>query len=96
MEAYRLTHPRTRIEARSYGLFLMELPLHVLVPPHSLATDEEVDALCRLHTTSRDRFPHISRDDPQAVWLGVKPGMVVRIDRPSETAGIAVVYRFCV
>lgn len=88
--------PEMYIENYTYNIFLFELPKHVLVPQHILADDKEIDEFCHLHYTSKENFPQILQGDPQAVWIGLRPGMVVKIIRPSETAGEAVSYRYCV
>lgn len=69
---------------------------HVLVPPHRKLTAEEVTALMeRLHIKSKSQFPAIKHDDIQSRVLGLVPGDVVEIQRPSPTAGIANYYRAC-
>jgi DNA-directed RNA polymerase subunit H len=69
---------------------------HVLVPPHRKLTAEEVTALMeRLHVKSKSQFPAIKHDDIQSRVLGLVPGDVVEIQRPSPTAGIALYYRAC-
>ena len=45
---------------------------------------------------SVNEFPHIKfHFDMQARILGLVPGDVVEIQRPSETAGIYTFYRVC-
>lgn len=84
------------IEDYPYSIFMIEAPKHESVPIHTIATDAEVAEFCIEHFTTRERFPKIIQSDVQAVWLGLKPGMVVRVDRISETAGTAIAYRYCV
>jgi DNA-directed RNA polymerase subunit H len=61
---------------------------HYLVPPHARVEPEEVaDLLKRLHITSRSNLPLIRfHEDPIARMLGLIPGDVVKITRPSPTA----------
>jgi DNA-directed RNA polymerase subunit H (RpoH/RPB5) len=87
---------RINIEDYGYAIFSVDLPSHICVPPHSIPPKQEIDEFCELHHTTPDRFPKILMSDPQAVWLGLRPKMVVRIDRFSETSGTAVIYRYCV
>ena len=69
---------------------------HVLVPPHRKLTDEESEkALRRWHITSRIQLPQIKMCDIQAKILGLVPGDVIIVDRPSATAGISQVLRNC-
>lgn len=77
--------------AYPYRNFVMEIPAHVSVAPHRLVDPEEEAALlARLH---RGSLPVIFHNDPPVVWLGARPGQIVRIDAPSHTAGFAVTYR---
>jgi DNA-directed RNA polymerase subunit H (RpoH/RPB5) len=69
---------------------------HILVPPHRKLTDDEAKAeMERLHITQKSQLPLIKHDDMQARVLGLVPGDVVEILRPSPTAGIARVLRIC-
>jgi DNA-directed RNA polymerase subunit H len=69
---------------------------HVLVPPHKKMTAEEVDAAVeRLHLTHKSQLPLIKHHDIQARVLGLVPGDVVKILRPSPTSGVAEVLRIC-
>lgn len=95
IKTFLLTLKNIYIEDYIYEIFMIELPKHIAVPKHSIATPEEVNYFCKLHYTNIERFPIILPTDPQAVWIGLKPGMVVKIDRISDTAGEAPVYRFC-
>jgi len=96
----RRDNPSIIIESYDYSLFLIETPKHESVPVHVIATTEEIKEFCRQHwgnaNLKMDKFPKILQADPQAVWLGLMPGMYVKILGPSETAGRFVSYRVCV
>jgi DNA-directed RNA polymerase subunit H (RpoH/RPB5) len=69
---------------------------HHLVPKHEvLGSDEEADLLKRMSLKSKAQLPHIVRGDAVARYLGVKPGQVCKITRPSPTAGTYIMYRVC-
>ena len=69
---------------------------HVLVPPHRKLSVEEVRAeMERLHIGARNQLPLIKHHDIQARVLGLVPGDVVEVLRPSPTAGVARVLRVC-
>ncbi len=69
---------------------------HHLVPKHEvLGAEEEAQLLERMSLKSKAQLPHIMRGDAVARYLGVKPGQVCKITRPSPTAGTYVMYRVC-
>lgn len=94
--AYRAANPKIYIEHSEYEIFLIEIPIHKAVPRHEIANEAEVAEFCNLHHTHPSLFPKILQSDPVAVWLGIKPGMIVTIHRISETAGRALIYRMCI
>jgi DNA-directed RNA polymerase I, II, and III subunit RPABC1 len=70
---------------------------HVLVPPHEKVPEEEhEELLAKLMVNSKSQLPHIKfHIDMQARWLGLVPGDIVKITRPSPSAGVYTVYRVC-
>jgi len=70
---------------------------HVMVPTHIKLNDSEKQAfLTKYNIFKEDRIPEISRFDPVAKVLGVQPGQVCKIIRPSRTAIEGVYYRICI
>jgi DNA-directed RNA polymerase subunit H (RpoH/RPB5) len=70
---------------------------HTMVPPHrKLNAEESTAVLSRLHMRSKNEFPRILYHiDMQARVLGLVPGDLVEIHRPSPTSGDYVAYRVC-
>lgn len=70
---------------------------HTMVPRHRKLNPEETsDVLNRLHMRSKNEFPRILYHvDMQARVLGLIPGDLVEIHRPSPTAGDYISYRVC-
>lgn len=69
---------------------------HVLVPPHRVLKRQEVETIRRKYNVMDDaQFPEISRFDPVAKAIGIRPGQVCEIIRPSKTAIEAPFYRIC-
>jgi len=67
-----------------------------LVPEHRIMTKEEKSALIqKLYITDLSQFPEISRFDPVAQAIGVRPGDLVEITRSSPTAITTKYYRLC-
>jgi DNA-directed RNA polymerase subunit H (RpoH/RPB5) len=70
---------------------------HVLVPPHRIIkNDELLNIKKRYNIMDNSQFPEISRFDPVAQAIGMRPGDICEIIRPSKTAISAPYYRFCV
>lgn len=70
---------------------------HVLVPKHSLITQAEVEELMKKYNISTlSEFPDISRFDPVARAIGLRPGQVCHIVRHSKTAISTNYYRVCI
>ena len=69
---------------------------HVLVPPHRVLSSAEVIAIKgRYNVMDDNQFPDISRFDPVAQAIGIRPSQVCEIIRPSKTAISAPYYRIC-
>lgn len=70
---------------------------HVLVPKHEIVPEEEHAALLEtLMVNSKSQLPIIRfHFDMQARWLGLVPGDIVKITRPSPSAGVYTMYRVC-
>jgi DNA-directed RNA polymerases I, II, and III subunit RPABC1 len=71
---------------------------HELVPKHEVLTDPaEIDELVRTYQLkSKTQLPLIQKTDAVSRYFGMKPGDLVRITRPSPSAGESIVYRCCV
>jgi len=70
---------------------------HVLVPPAFILNDQEVNELkIKYNMKSLMDLPEISRFDPQALALCLRPGQVIKIDRKSDTALEYNYYRICI
>jgi DNA-directed RNA polymerase subunit H (RpoH/RPB5) len=70
---------------------------HIFVPPHRKLTSEEAATVMkRLCVDAKSGFPHIKfHADMQARVLGLIPGDLVEIQRPSDTAGVTTLFRVC-
>lgn len=69
---------------------------HRLVPKHSVLTNDEKIAIKQEYNITNDsKFPEISRFDPVATTIGLKPEQLCEITRPSKTAITSKYYRLC-
>ena len=69
---------------------------HVLVPPHRVLSLIEKNELKRKYNIENDaQFPEISRFDAVSQVIGLRPGQICEIIRPSKTAIMTKYYRIC-
>ena len=70
---------------------------HDLVPEHTIVPESEVvNIMKKYNITDKIQFPDISRFDPVARVIGLRPGQLCHIVRPSKTAIEADYYRICI
>ena len=87
------------------GYFVTVLPLarlqfnilqHELVPPHRKLSYQETAAVRQQFNITRDsEVPDISRFSPVSQMIGLRPGDMCEITRPSKTGILAPFYRIC-
>ena len=66
---------------------------HGLVPHHSIVEDvQKIDYSLK----DLSQLPEISRFDPVALLIELRPGQVCKIDRKSITSSDSTYYRYCV
>lgn len=91
-----VTQEYTQVECFLEEDLLVNITHHELVPKHILLSQEEKQAALKLYRLKETQLPRILSKDPVARYLGLKRGQVVKIIRPSETAGRYATYRLCV
>jgi DNA-directed RNA polymerase subunit H (RpoH/RPB5) len=76
--------------------YLFNILNHNMVPEHTVLTnDQKADIVKKYYITQESQFPEISRFDPVAQAIGLRPGQLVEIIRASPTAITAKYYRLC-
>ncbi len=96
-----------KILNKKYNIYMQVFPIkqlmfnvtkHRIVPEHirikKLANVK--DFLQSLHIDTLDKLPKILSSDPVAMFIGLRPGELCRVIRPSQSAGIHNVYRYCI
>lgn len=69
---------------------------HSYVPKHVIMNELEIIEMKKKYNIKDDiEIPEISRFDPVAVAIGMRPGNICKIVRPSKTAITANYYRLC-
>jgi len=70
---------------------------HSLVPEHTIISETEIkDVMQRYNILNKSDLPDISRFDPVARVIGLRPGNVCKIVRSSKTAITTNYYRICI
>jgi len=69
---------------------------HELVPKHIILNKKETDAIRKKYNIMDDKqIPDISRFSPVSLAIGIRPGEICEITRPSKTAINSKFYRIC-
>lgn len=79
--------------------FMFNLIDHHYIPKHELLEDKYINGdekFFDIYLTSKKKCPKIEVTDPVARYYNMKPGQIVKITRPSITAGYDISYRIVV
>ena len=69
---------------------------HELVPKHRVMSEKEALEIKKKYNIQDDsQLPDISRFSPVSLAIGLRPGDLCEIMRPSKTAIMAPFYRIC-
>tara|TARA_Y100000389_G_C17470062_1_gene529557 strand:- start:4039 stop:4611 length:573 start_codon:yes stop_codon:yes gene_type:complete len=95
---------------KKYKIYIQIFPIRTLmynithhksVPKHERYTESEYSKWIKefmeeLHINTLDNLPKILDSDPVAMFIGLRPGELCKIIRPSLSAGKHTVWRYCV
>jgi len=80
--------------------WIKKLQINILendyIPKHEIIDEDEYnDIKIKYNIDNKTVLPQILKTDPVAKILGMRPGDVCKITRPSDTAGQYITYRCC-
>ena len=76
--------------------YLFNILKHEMVPDHTVLTENEKEQIIKqYYVDDLTKFPNISRFDPVALAIGLRPNEMVKIKRSSPTAIETLYDRIC-
>lgn len=96
ISSYRNTYPLLHIENYDYSKLLVVTPNHILVPQHTILSEEEAAKACGEMFATKDKFRKIEMTDAAMMWYGARPGDLVEIKATSENAGECIRYAYVI
>ena len=88
---------KLRVSFFSIEMIVINPMKHVLVPKHQIVpVAEHAELMNSLYIIAKTKLPEIKfHVDPIARCIGAVPGDIVKITRPSGSAGESIIYRLC-
>ena len=84
------------IHIHSYDIFKINIFNHSYVPEQEIIDEAAIKLLSDETFTNKNTHARIRSYDPAVVWLGAKPGHVIKIKRISESVGHSDYYRIVI
>lgn len=95
VDAFVIQNPSLYFMILTPRYFVFNIPTHAAYIKHEVVSKDDVKDVCWSMYSDVNKFQKINHTDVMAIWCGARPGDLVRIYRPSETAGVSIVYRYC-
>ena len=85
------------VNVYNFHNYLFNILDNVLVPQHTILTDDMKKHIAKEYNIIKEtQWPEISRFDPPAMAIGLRPGQVTEIIRKSPTSLDTKYYRLCI
>jgi len=85
------------VNVYNYHNYLCNILKNRLVPKHEIINEDRKNMLSKEYNITKDsQWPEISRFDPPAMAIGLRPGQVTEITRKSPTSLDTKYYRLCI
>lgn len=81
-------NPQLYIETHNYAIFMDIMPKNPIVQKHEIVPDDEARQFFAEIYKTRENIKKILSTDTAVVWLGARPGDLIKIHRISESACI--------
>lgn len=94
-------HDNVFVQIFQIRSLMFNVTKHKWVPKHERIKESEyskylADFLDSLHINDTSHLPKITESDPVAMFIGLRPGDICKITRPSKSAGKHTFFRYCV
>lgn len=93
---FLLTNLDLHVQVFSENELSFNVTKHEDVPKHVILSTDERNSILKKYKSKLSEFPQMFTSDPVARYYGLKPKTMVRIIRPSPTAGEYTFYRIVV
>jgi DNA-directed RNA polymerase subunit H (RpoH/RPB5) len=91
-----ISHYKTACEIFKTAELKICIVEHILVPNHSVLTQEQSKIVLETYNAKKKDMPLISSTDPVARYYNMKPDDICKIERPSVMTCVAPFYRIVV
>jgi DNA-directed RNA polymerase subunit H (RpoH/RPB5) len=89
-------NPPHVIETLKHDYFVAELPKGIYCSKHIILNEVETEIVLNEIMCKKSNLPRVSYNDPMIVWIGGRPGQVVKIESVSDVVGLSLTYRIIV
>lgn len=93
VDTFRAAAADTLYNMYPYHVFSLDIPRAQIVPKHEVISEAEAKAFLTRERLGLADLKRIPVSNPPVVWIGARPGQVVRITAPSEATRETYDYR---